>query len=330
MQATRVSSSAWRRGCCDGDRLYPDVIENKDPLFFYTYAAALWIGGWRGPFLLDGVWLASRQRVGIALLVRALGAPRSAVVASFFVYPAGTDERLVPRGHVDARRACVRPARAVALAPRAIRRRGVAVVVVMLLKLNLAPLAAAPIGALLVLGAPDRASLGARSTRGALGWADARAAAAILGPSTPSSEPISSRSRTTSTTRARARPPTGRSVALREHLDVAWSTSAAPVAGSTARCSRSDGVRRSRRSRLDSSDRGRIRLLGAVAAATLASALLVVAHDRVLVRPPPDARVPATLVAATSIWRADASVRPRQRGRWRRLCVLSFAVLDHR
>ena len=33
----------------DGDRLYADVFDNKDPLFFYTYAGAFWIGGWRGP-----------------------------------------------------------------------------------------------------------------------------------------------------------------------------------------------------------------------------------------------------------------------------------------
>ena len=70
----------------DGDRLYADVFDNKDPLFFYTYAGALWVGGWRGPFLLDAVWLGVAG-VAIALLVRALGAPRSAVVASFFVYP---------------------------------------------------------------------------------------------------------------------------------------------------------------------------------------------------------------------------------------------------
>src|SRR5918999_5300360 len=32
----------------DGDHLYRDVVEPKDPLFFYTYAAALWLGDWRG------------------------------------------------------------------------------------------------------------------------------------------------------------------------------------------------------------------------------------------------------------------------------------------
>ena len=42
----------------DGDRLYADVFDNKDPLFFYTYAGAFWIGDWRGPFLLDAIWLA--------------------------------------------------------------------------------------------------------------------------------------------------------------------------------------------------------------------------------------------------------------------------------
>lgn len=30
-----------------GDHLYSQVWDNKDPLFFYTDAAALWAGGWR-------------------------------------------------------------------------------------------------------------------------------------------------------------------------------------------------------------------------------------------------------------------------------------------
>ena len=51
------SSSASRGGCSTATRLYADVFDNKDPLFFYTYAGALWVGGWRGPFLLDAVWL---------------------------------------------------------------------------------------------------------------------------------------------------------------------------------------------------------------------------------------------------------------------------------
>ena len=60
----------------DGDHLYSEVVDNKDPLFFYTYAGALWVGGWRGPFLLDAIWV-GLAGVSVALLARAIGAPRS-------------------------------------------------------------------------------------------------------------------------------------------------------------------------------------------------------------------------------------------------------------
>ena len=45
----------------DGDRLYADVVA-KDPLFFYAHAAAIGVGGWRGAYLLDGIWLAVAAR----------------------------------------------------------------------------------------------------------------------------------------------------------------------------------------------------------------------------------------------------------------------------
>ena len=104
----------------DGDRLYADVFDNKDPLFFYTYAGAFWVGGWRGPFLLDAVWL-GLAGVAVALLARALGAPRSAVVASFFVYPLtlAAGWYLVGLSLLAASRG--RPARPLALAPQAVR-----------------------------------------------------------------------------------------------------------------------------------------------------------------------------------------------------------------
>jgi hypothetical protein len=63
----------------DGDRLYVDVWDNKDPLFFYTLAGALAGGDWRLPFLLDVFWL-SVAAVGLYFLLRALGL--SAVTAS--------------------------------------------------------------------------------------------------------------------------------------------------------------------------------------------------------------------------------------------------------
>ena len=70
----------------DGDALYAEVVDNKDPLFFVSYAGALWVGGWRGPSLLDGLWF-GLAAIGFAAMLRALGAPRAAVAAGFFVYP---------------------------------------------------------------------------------------------------------------------------------------------------------------------------------------------------------------------------------------------------
>ena len=71
----------------DGDRLYVDVIDNKEPLFFYAHAAALWVGGWKAPAALDGLWLALAA-LSIGLLLDRLGAPGPAVVAGFVSYPA--------------------------------------------------------------------------------------------------------------------------------------------------------------------------------------------------------------------------------------------------
>ena len=68
------------------DRLYADVFENKDPLFYYVYAAALWLGGWLSPFMLDAAWCALSS-VSMALLLRERHAQRSAIVVGFVVYP---------------------------------------------------------------------------------------------------------------------------------------------------------------------------------------------------------------------------------------------------
>lgn len=70
----------------DGDRLYADVADNKDPFFYYTHAAALWVGGVRAPAALDGLWLALAA-AGMALLLRELRAETPAVVAGAAVYP---------------------------------------------------------------------------------------------------------------------------------------------------------------------------------------------------------------------------------------------------
>lgn len=306
----------------DGDRLYSDVFDNKDPLFFYTYAGALWIGGWRGPFLLDAVWL-GLAGVAVALLVRALGAPRSAVVASFFVYPLALAAGWYLVG--------TSMLAALAFAPLApwlwLRGRfawgGAAVVAVMLLKLNLAPLALLPIGALLIVGAPEirRRAL----ARGALGLGGAlAAAAAILGlrGELRAYLGVIAYNVHYAGARTEADGTVGRA---REHLAVAWEYFyragrwQAPLAalvliafGIAAALAWARGTRMER-------------LLGAVAAATLASAFLVVATTAYAPEHLQLLAYPATLVAATLIWRADASFG-RTSGAMAATVVLLFAV----
>jgi hypothetical protein len=69
-----------------GDRLYVNVIDNKDPLFYYSHAGALAVLGWRGPFLLDIVWVAIAA-ASIALLLRSIGASRLTSAVGFVAYP---------------------------------------------------------------------------------------------------------------------------------------------------------------------------------------------------------------------------------------------------
>ena len=152
----------------EGDRLYAEVFDNKDPLFFYSYAGALWVGGWRGPFLLDALWLGVAA-VSMGLLLRELRAPRAVVVVGFFVYPLALTAEWYLVGMSMLGALAVAP-----LVPWLWLRgwcaaAGAAVVGAMLLKLNLAPLVAAPLVALLALRVPDtsrarsalRAALGA-------------------------------------------------------------------------------------------------------------------------------------------------------------------------
>src|SRR6187551_622682 len=70
----------------DGDRLYVDVFDNKDPFFFYSYAFALWIAGVRGPFALEVVWLALGT-AALAMALRALRVGRLATVTGAAVFP---------------------------------------------------------------------------------------------------------------------------------------------------------------------------------------------------------------------------------------------------
>jgi hypothetical protein len=69
-----------------GDSLYVDVLDNKDPLFYYSYAGALAIGDWRAPFLLDVVWLAVAAASAF-LLLRTIGASRLTAAVGFIAYP---------------------------------------------------------------------------------------------------------------------------------------------------------------------------------------------------------------------------------------------------
>jgi len=142
----------------DGDKLYSEVIENKDPLFFYTYADALELGGWRGPFLLDGLWLAIGA-LAMGLLLRELRAPRAAVVTGFLVYPLA-----LTSGWYLAGLSMLGALALVPLIPWAwLRGRyvgaGALLAVVLLFKLNLAALVAAPLAALLLLGVPEGSRL---------------------------------------------------------------------------------------------------------------------------------------------------------------------------
>lgn len=289
----------------DGDRLYADVFDNKDPLFFYTYAGALWAGGWRGPFLLDAVWL-GLAGISVALLARALGAPRSAVVVSLIVYPVtlAAGWYLVGMSMLGA----------LAIAPFVpwawLRGRfalsGAAVAAVMLLKLNLAPLALGPIGALLLLGEPEGPRRRALA-RGALGLGGALAAASAflglrgelrsyLGVIAYNVHYASARTGSDGTV--------GRA---REHLSVAWNYFyragrwQAPLAalvlvafGAAVGLAWARGTRKEL-------------LLGVVATASLVSGFLVLSQTAYAPEHLQLLAYPATLVAASLVWRADAS-----------------------
>lgn len=162
----------------DGDRLYVDVFDNKDPFFFYSYAVALWAGGVRGPFVLEVLWLGVGA-VGMVLALRALRVGTAAMLAGALVYPfALTAAWYVPG-------ATMVPA--LALAPIALWlavrgsafAAGVVLVVSMLFKFNLGLVVAAPLLTLLALG-PDGATRRRRAAQAAGGAAVALALAAIL------------------------------------------------------------------------------------------------------------------------------------------------------
>ena len=162
----------------DGDRLYADVFDNKDPFFFYSYALSLRVAGVRGPFALEVVWLAVGT-LGLAMALRTLRVGTLAVVTGAVVYPlALTASWYVPG-------ATMVPALAIAPLALWLWARGAAVaagflvVVAMLFKFNLGLVVAAPLIALLLVG--DRgASRRRRAVEGTCGAAVALALCALL------------------------------------------------------------------------------------------------------------------------------------------------------
>jgi hypothetical protein len=162
----------------EGDRLYADVVDNKDPLFFYSYAVAFAVGGWRGPFLLDAVWLALAA-LSVALLARELRAPRSAVVAGFLVYPLALTAGWYLVGMSMLAALSVAPFVPFLWLRQRFVAAGVVLAVVCLLKLNLAPVAAAPIVVPLALRLPEGSRIRAVA-RGALGLGGALVAVAAV------------------------------------------------------------------------------------------------------------------------------------------------------
>lgn len=158
----------------DGDHLYSETIENKDPLFFYTYAAALWIGGWRGPYLLDGVWL-GLAGLSFALLLRELHLPRTAVVAGFLIYPLALTSGWYVAGQSMLGALAVAPLVSWLWLRGRFTLSGAMLAALVLLKLNLAAVAIAPIVAFVAFGAPEG------SRRRALARAAAGATGALAG-----------------------------------------------------------------------------------------------------------------------------------------------------
>jgi hypothetical protein len=140
----------------DGDHLYRDVVEPKDPLFFYTYAAALWLGDWRGPFLLDGLWLALAG-VSLALLLRELRAPRVAVIAGALVYPLALTSGWYNPGLTMLAALAIAPLVAWLWLRGKFAAAGATLCVVLLFKLPLGGVAAAPLAAFVLLGTPEGA-----------------------------------------------------------------------------------------------------------------------------------------------------------------------------
>lgn len=138
-----------------GDHLYSGVWDNKDPLFFYADSAALWVGGWKGPFLLDIIWVALAA-ASIVLLLRKLAAPPAARAAGFVAYPLLLTGQWYYSGYSMLAALALAPLAAWLWARGTPAASGVVVALGLLFKINLAlVLLAAPV-ALFAMGIPAR------------------------------------------------------------------------------------------------------------------------------------------------------------------------------
>jgi hypothetical protein len=162
----------------EGDRLYADVVENKDPLFFYTYAAGLWAGGFRGAYLLDALWLGIAG-LSFALLLRELRVPSSAAVAGFFIYPFALTSAWYVAGHTMLAGLAFAPVVAWLWLRGNFAASGAVFGVVLLFKLHVAAVAGAPLCAFVLVGAPSGARL-RPVVRGLLGLGACLALAAVV------------------------------------------------------------------------------------------------------------------------------------------------------
>ena len=139
----------------DGDRLYTQVWDNKDPLFFYADAAALWIGGWRGPFLLDALWLAVAA-LAMVLLLRRLGFSLPMQAVGFAVYPLLLTGQWYYAGYSMLAALALAPAATWLWARGSTEAAGAVVAAGALFKINLLLVLIAGPVALLAVGRPER------------------------------------------------------------------------------------------------------------------------------------------------------------------------------
>jgi len=134
----------------EGDRLYADVYDNKDPLFLYGYAGAMGIAGWRGPFLLDVLWLTIAGS-SAALLLRQVTESWSIAAVALVSYPVLLTGYWYATGHSQLAALSLTPLAALLWARGRPFSGGLMVGIAVLFKLVLALVVIAPIVVLAVL-----------------------------------------------------------------------------------------------------------------------------------------------------------------------------------